>query len=328
MEHPMKLHKDSNAFIEFIQKTSEDLGIQDIFVEKDYWVTYILKTLSLWDTQKTVVFKGGTSLSKAYSLIDRFSEDVDLVLKDTRMNQNQIKRKLREVHNNVGVDPLREVDTSRTLKGSRFRKVDYSYPQILDDYKEIGDASDKLLVELNSFGNPFPVVERPIRTYIAEMLEQENKLNLISQYGLESFSVEVLDFKRTFSEKILGLLRVSLKKDIFLDELRARVRHFYDITKLLSADEIKSYLASEDFIKYSKEIYKNDMNTPEFRSDWISTDLSENPLFVKTDEILAHVESHFNSQFKSLLYTREKFDFKEIKPTIEVIKIRLSKIIL
>lgn len=321
----MILHKYPDAFLEFIQKTSEVLNIQDIYIEKDYWVTYILKTLSKWDKDKSVVFKGGTSLSKAYGVIDRFSEDVDLVLKDTKMNPSQVKKKLKEVFVNSVIEPLNEVDTSRTSKGSRYRKVDYSYPQLLDDYSDIGDASDKLLVELNSFGYPFPTIEKSIKTYITEMLEIELNPDLISKYGLEQFQIEVLDYRTTFSEKVMGLLRVSLKRD-FLNELRGRIRHFYDIAKLLSSEEIKRYLESEEFISRARDIYKNDLNSPEFKSDWSSTDLSQNPLFTKTDDILSHIESPFKSQFKSLLYSRENFDFRELKTAIKTIKKRMENI--
>lgn len=320
----MKLHEDKNVFLEFIQKTSKDLGIQQIYIEKDYWVVYILKTLSLWDTQKTVVFKGGTSLSKAYKVIDRFSEDVDLVLKDTSMNSSQIKKKLKEVHEKSVISPLRAEETPRTSKGSRFRKVDYKYPQALGDYDDIGDASEKLLVELNSFGNPFPVVSKSVRTYISDMLEKAPDGDKhIKKYELEPVSVEVLDWTRTFCEKVMGLLRVSLKEN-YLDEHRSRVRHFYDITKLLENAEIQDFLKSENVTNVIEEIYKSDLTSLEFKGDWTSADLSQNPLFTKTDEILNHIEYHFNTQFRKLLYIREKFEFNKIKESIGQLRSRLS----
>src|SRR5271155_5840628 len=57
------------------------LGMNPAIVEKDFWVCWILKRLfSKPGLQSQMVFKGGTSLSKVYGLIDRFSEDIDLIL--------------------------------------------------------------------------------------------------------------------------------------------------------------------------------------------------------------------------------------------------------
>ena len=93
----MKLHENEEDFKNAILATSSALKIRDIFVEKDYWVTYILKELSKSSHMSEVVFKGGTSLSKAYDLVHRFSEDVDLVILgkegQVRISRISIQRK-------------------------------------------------------------------------------------------------------------------------------------------------------------------------------------------------------------------------------------------
>ena len=72
----MLLHNDKELFREVIISTAEELGLVVPIVEKDYYVTMILKLLS--EVCPECVFKGGTSLSKCYHAIDRFSEDVDI----------------------------------------------------------------------------------------------------------------------------------------------------------------------------------------------------------------------------------------------------------
>lgn len=72
----MFLHEDKELFREVIVATAEDLGIVVPIVEKDYYVTMILKMLS--EEKPDCVFKGGTSLSKCHHAIERFSEDVDI----------------------------------------------------------------------------------------------------------------------------------------------------------------------------------------------------------------------------------------------------------
>ena len=72
----MNLHHDKEAFEELIIGAVNELAIPTNVIEKDYYVTIILKALS--EKLEDLVFKGGTSLTKCYQLLDRFSEDIDL----------------------------------------------------------------------------------------------------------------------------------------------------------------------------------------------------------------------------------------------------------
>ena len=87
----MNLHKNKEAFRAAIRAAGDHFNIREIFVEKDYWVTFILKRLSQSDNRDKVVFKGGTSLSKVFKLIGRFSEDIDLaIIKEAEQTDNSI----------------------------------------------------------------------------------------------------------------------------------------------------------------------------------------------------------------------------------------------
>ena len=72
----MYLHEDREEFKDIIEQVSEDIGRAAVVIEKDYYVTMILRLLAQKLTN--VVFKGGTSLSKGYRVINRFSEDIDI----------------------------------------------------------------------------------------------------------------------------------------------------------------------------------------------------------------------------------------------------------
>ena len=76
----MKLHTNKKLFQDAIIATSQRQNIKEIFIEKDYWVTLILKAVFENEIGEAVVFKGGTALSKCSRLIKRFSEDIDLVV--------------------------------------------------------------------------------------------------------------------------------------------------------------------------------------------------------------------------------------------------------
>lgn len=75
----MNFHLDME-FEDAVNATSEYFKLRAVLIEKDYWVTYVLKNLSQSEYFDKVIFKGGTSLSKAYNCIERFSEDIDLAL--------------------------------------------------------------------------------------------------------------------------------------------------------------------------------------------------------------------------------------------------------
>ena len=86
-----KLHLEPDLFNDLIHATSENLAIPAQLIEKDYYISLVLRALSHSAYNQQIVFKGGTSLSKAYNLINRFSEDVDFAVISGEMTGNQIK---------------------------------------------------------------------------------------------------------------------------------------------------------------------------------------------------------------------------------------------
>lgn len=83
------LHKNREEFKEAAARTAEDTGFVAEAVEKDYYVSMILRGIS--ESLPFSVFKGGTSLSKCYGVIKRFSEDIDLTT-DISLSQGQKKK--------------------------------------------------------------------------------------------------------------------------------------------------------------------------------------------------------------------------------------------
>ncbi|MDP8163406.1 nucleotidyl transferase AbiEii/AbiGii toxin family protein [Pasteurella skyensis] len=128
----MKLHLETKLFNQAIQFTADIMNIPAIYVEKDYWITYALYTIFHSHIAQEVVFKGGTSLSKCYQLIDRFSEDIDLViLKNENDNANQLKRKLKVISHIVG-EVLPEITVEDTIRNSK--KIFYFLTLIMVSY--------------------------------------------------------------------------------------------------------------------------------------------------------------------------------------------------
>ena len=87
----MTLDNNPQQLSDAIRATAEHLHIAPAYVEKDYWITKILQQLSRLPQANQTVWKGGTSLSKGYKLINRFSSDIDVAVLAEEMNGNQIK---------------------------------------------------------------------------------------------------------------------------------------------------------------------------------------------------------------------------------------------
>lgn len=142
----MILHLNKKEFTEAIQAASDYLKISPVFIEKDYWITTVLKQLSESKHADKVVFKGGTSLTKAHKLIQRFSEDVDIAVLDvSELSGNQIKTLIRNVEKAISKD-LTEIDVPGvTSKFSKFRKTVFTYP-VTGNFKISAGISDKLII--------------------------------------------------------------------------------------------------------------------------------------------------------------------------------------
>lgn len=92
----MNLHENPDVFEELILATASELRIPTSVVEKDYFVTIVLKLLT--SRIENIVFKGGTSLTKGYQLLERFSEDIDLTF-DANIGKpsESTKKKLKQI---------------------------------------------------------------------------------------------------------------------------------------------------------------------------------------------------------------------------------------
>ncbi|MEZ4980466.1 MAG: nucleotidyl transferase AbiEii/AbiGii toxin family protein [Saprospiraceae bacterium] len=107
------------------------MQIPAIFVEKDYWVTYALFTIFNDEIGGDTVFKGGTALSKCFNIIERFSEDIDLVvLRREGESNNRLTAKIKTISNIVG-NVLPEIEIAGLTHKMRMnRKTGHSYKRI------------------------------------------------------------------------------------------------------------------------------------------------------------------------------------------------------
>ena len=296
----MNLHDDQEVFAELIAVTAETIGLPQVYIEKDYWVTNALKNLAMSEYKDQVVFKGGTSLSKAYRLIDRFSEDIDLAVFAKGFGDAKRKRLIKNIEDAVTKGLSNRPEDVRESKGSKFRKTIYQYPRSVGS-EEFGQASPELLVEISSFTNPEPFKSRELRTLIAEALEQKGLSDLIIKYGLEGFSVNVLSVRRTLVEKLLGVIKDSYDADP-AGRLSDRIRHLYDICQILTHDEYREFVLSDDF-ELMCDLCIEDERAGAFRGiEHLEKPLAEAPLFSDFDKWRSSLDAAYTTTFSALVY--------------------------
>ncbi len=284
---------------------SEDeggLGIKEIFIEKDYWICRALKMLSRSNVKDVAVFKGGTTLSKAYALGNRFSEDIDVAItKDDARTDNQTKNIIHSI-SKVMSSSLSEVPKAETRKFSKYRKVFYEYPVISESAKQTSAViPGQILLEIVSFANPYPFSEMEIKSFVTEFLEKAGREDIIEKFDLGAFSINVLDKRRTATEKLVSLVRYSLAND-YIPELKAKIRHFYDLYFLWSDAEIRDYLSSTQFKEEFAALLGSDQSRFAEPEGWQTKTINYSPLLNDFDSVWADLKETYLKELPDLAY--------------------------
>lgn len=297
----MNLHLDKDNFEGAIVIAAEYFKIPEIFIEKDYWVTYALHELFHSGVRDGIVFKGGTSLSKCHKIIDRFSEDIDLVIiKEALDGGNVLKRKLKAVTDVVDESILEVVPNHpNSNKMGSLRKIVYSYPKLgmQGNYGEVGEY---IAVEVSHLGNFEPNTTQSVCSLIAEYIKSTDNKGLIAQFGLEDFQVRALAIERTFCEKIISLVRFSYTENP-LEDLSNKVRHTYDLYQLLQQEEIQNFVASTEFDAMLLQVGKDDDKAIPNNKNWLYEHPKDALIFSKTSVVWNQLKKVYTSSFKELV---------------------------
>lgn len=216
------LHKDKEEFINAVNLASEYFHILPIIVEKDYYVTMILRELS--ERQGFVVFKGGTSLSKCHKAIKRFSEDIDITI-DSRLSQGQMK-KLKEVIKDIAAElglAIPNIEETRSRRS--YNRYILEYQSALSEPDDTVQSA--VLMETSFAEVSFPTVILQVHSYIGDMMTKEAPDEL-ENFHLEPFEMKVQGLDRTLVDKVFAICDYYMQ-----DRVKKHSRHIYDIYKLL-----------------------------------------------------------------------------------------------
>lgn len=219
----MYLHKDKEAFKNIIEMVSGEVGRTPTVVEKDYYVTMILKLLS--EQLDNCVFKGGTSLSKGFRAIDRFSEDIDITF-DEHIGESRRKKLKNVVLKGISEELEMPIANWESIQSDRdYNAYHFSYESVFGVEDDRLPQYVKLETALGSYS--FPTQVKEIRNYIGDYLCEKGKADIAEQFSLNVFSMKLQALERTYIDKVFALC------DYYLEGKSKRYsRHLYDIYKL------------------------------------------------------------------------------------------------
>lgn len=232
------LHHNKELFEEAINLVTHHTGISPQIVEKDYYVTMILRLLS--EKVPYIVFKGGTSLSKCHHVIKRFSEDIDIAIDDTisQSEKRKLKTVILETVDTLGLS-VGNLDNIRSRRD--YNRYEIAYNSVIEDKNEF--LKSMVLLETSFTTISFPTELLPVSSYIGEMLLEEAP-ELIQQYALGNFHMKVQGLERTLIDKVFAICDYYMQ-----GKVQRHSRHLYDIYKL-----VPHISFDEDFKKLVKEV--------------------------------------------------------------------------
>ena len=291
-------------------------GINAKAIEKDWWVTLTLKALFQSTYSKYIVFKGGTSLSKCWKLIARFSEDIDIALSPevfgmayienpsksvvTRLKKkgcsfasNELKAELEDQFLSLGV-PAGMVITNAAPIATRFPDKDpqtlyIKYPSL---YEPSNYIADEVKVESSVRSLRIPYTTVPIQSLL-------NEINPNPAYREEPFNVDAVEPRKTFLEKAFLLHEEFCKSDRSKIKSERMSRHLYDLGSIMNTsfgrdalDDIKLY---EYLIKH-REWYN--------RISWVDYQSLKHATlsFIPPDDILDVYREDYERMQEQMVY--------------------------
>lgn len=325
----MKLFEHTD-YRELIIATARALDVPEPFVEKDHWITELLRTVQTTLPDR-VIFKGGTSLSKGWDLIRRFSEDVDLFVDPDvapRLGPNGVDRTLKTLRDAVrGVPGLELIAPppalSRTRKGKE-RGDEFAY---VTAFPEDDRLPATVRLEAGIQSGRQPIERRSISSLLADFVR--GRPDVATALGplpeLEPFEMALLAFRRTFVEKLFTIHGKIERFKLDGTHPGRDVRHYADIFYLAREPEVLAMLASDeyrairlDYDANSRRFYGNSYRPPDDPELRFRT---SDALFPH-DALRAEIEPTYERECRTL-FADPHPPFAEVLAALEALRDRL-----
>lgn len=319
---------------ELLGLTSSRSGLPAGAIEKDWWVTLALKAIFQTPWSDAMVFKGGTSLSKSWGLIDRFSEDIDLVLdravlgypgdlSKTRIKalrrdscafiSGEFRKNLEEQFLAMGIPTeLFSLTVKETTEHDRDPQVlVLNYASVLDKDPYLREA---VLIEIGARSLREPAEQREVGSLIGQTL----KNNAVAG---SPFSILTVTPPRTFLEKIF-LLHEEFSKAEEKVKSERMSRHLYDIERIMRTDYAEQALSDKD-LYHSIIAHREKFNA--LRGLDYSRHQPATIRFLPSEATLKDWENDYKAMRESMFYG-ESLSFSELMDRLHSLQKRINKL--
>lgn len=312
-----------------LQQTATAKNILEQAVEKDWWVSAVLMALSKTTWADYLQFKGGTSLSKAWNLINRFSEDIDLainrsffgLLEETKQQRTEIRRQTFHYIENTLITELNTILISNGIADFKINLVTKNSSSMITTvevkYKSIlNTVIDYILpvvkIEFSAMSLDEPNTEQEISTFIhSQYTEIDNEICCIFKTVLP---------ERTFLEKIF-LLHEEYKKENPRTERMSR--HLYDLEKIMDSPYAELALQNKELYKTIIK-HRQKFNTIE-NMDY-QTHYPDSIEICPPERLLNDWKIDYENLQESFIYEKSKKSFDELIARMSELTIRIRKI--
>ena len=252
-----------------LANVAEDKGIVDNAVEKDYWVSMVLRSIFSLPYATAFVFKGGTSLSKGWGLIDRFSEDIDLAIDPRYLGFTDVATKDQRTKLSQGsqkiIDGIFAIDIKIKLK--EFGLLECC--KVIVPETSVSDLDPVVLfIEYNSvLQTKMQYIPERIKIEIScrSLMEPSENVEMRSmiedaypdeEFSLPIFTVPTVVPGRTFLEKVF-LLHEEFNRPNGCTHIERITRHMYDIVKMMNkpfaTEAMQNIQLYEDIVAHRKK---------------------------------------------------------------------------
>lgn len=311
---------------------SEKKKLPPAAIEKDWWVVRTLQMVFQTDIARHTVFKGGTSLSKAWNVIERFSEDIDLALDKkflgfegelTKKQVNKLRRESCKYISQIYVPHLQKTFIENGFEEVQLHIADVkssdedpvniivNYPSVTD---KLGYLQPRVLIEIGSRSLREPFTERQFCSFVGEHFQGRD-------FADEMIAVPTVNPERTFLEKIF-LLHEEFQQSLERIRTERKSRHLYDLEKLMDTEYgIKAMNESELYLN----LVEHRKTVTFIRGIDYTNHVPEKINPIPPDNVLAEWEKDYEEMRQNMIYGNS-LPFHDLIGRIKEIKRRINRI--
>jgi hypothetical protein len=172
---------------------------------------------------------------------------------------------------------------------------------------EKNNSANTIIVEINSFANPFPHQKLSMSSMVYDFLVASGNEDYIETYNLNSFEINVLSKEQTLLEKLVSLIRFSFDSNP-IESISQKIRHFYDLYYLIQNPQCAEFVESELFRMRFEEILQHDRDIFDEPLNWQQKKLIESPLISDFDSQWIKLKSTYLSELAAYAYRPIPFE--------------------